>query len=116
MFEINKCLHAGVSARTLWRCLDATYYYRWELTLPQDKRMNPATEAACIMWDVVQGAEPEQRLRIMDVAQREVSAHRDGKLTKEAAATAKQKALEYLVPQVKAESAGHIYFVLPANE
>jgi hypothetical protein len=68
------------------------------------------------MWDVVQGAEPEQRLTIMDVAQREVSTHRDGKLTKEAADTAKQKALEYLVPQVKAEGAGQIYFVLPANE
>jgi hypothetical protein len=68
------------------------------------------------MWGWLQDKEAEQRLRIMDIVQREVRAHRDGKLTKEVAAAAKQKVLEYQAPEVKAESSGHSYFALPANE
>lgn len=79
--------------------------------------MNPAIEAACIIWDLVQDVEPEQRLSIMGIARGEASANKDGKLTKEAAAAAKKKALEYLVPQVKAGSAGYsCYLALPACE
>jgi hypothetical protein len=75
--------------------------------------MNPAIEAACIIWDLVQ----EQRLSIMYIARGEASANKDGNLTKEAAATAKKKSLEDLVPQVKAGSAGYsCYLALPACE
>ena len=92
--------------RTLRRWLDATYYYHWELTLPQDKRMNPGIDAACKLWDAVQSVEPGRRLMVMDIAQCEARAQRDGKLTKEAAAAVKKKALEYLEPQVGQGGAG----------
>jgi hypothetical protein len=85
--------------------MDATYYYHFELGLPEEKRRTPSAEAAALMWNLVKNAQLQQRLQIMDIAQQHASSQKDGKLTKQVAAVVLK---EYLKPQeVSTPDASH---------